>query len=96
MSCFIQMENGTYASELQEKFKTTIDRPIQEKYSKDSGHVLQPFADFHLKGEFSSYVLNQKSTIKYSLILAVIALLVMIIACFNFMNLSRGLDGNIF
>ncbi len=90
MSCFIQLENGTMASELQEKFKATIDRPIQEKYSKESGHVLQPFADFHLKGEFSSYVLSQKSTIKYSLILAAIALLVMIIACFNFMNLSIG------
>ena len=90
MSGFIQLENGTEASELQEKFKTTIDRPLQERFSKESGHVLQPLADFHLRGEFSSSVLSQKSTIKYSFILAAIALLVMIIACFNFMNLSIG------
>ena len=90
MACFIQLENGILSTELQEKFKATIDRPLQEKYSKESGYVLAPLADFHLQGEFSSYVLEQKSTIKYSLILAAIALLVMVIACFNFMNLSVG------
>jgi putative ABC transport system permease protein len=35
-------------------------------------------------------VLSQKSTINYSLVLAGISLLVLMIACFNFMNLSIG------
>ncbi|MFC2167219.1 ABC transporter permease, partial [Acidobacteriota bacterium] len=90
LSSFIQLEKGKNALELQEKFKTSIDQPLKERFSNESGHILQPLADFHLRGEFGSLVLNQKSTIKYSLILAVIALLVMIIACFNFMNLSIG------
>ncbi|NIM89834.1 MAG: FtsX-like permease family protein [Candidatus Aminicenantes bacterium] len=90
VTCFIQLENYTQAKALQEKFTTTIDLPVQKRFSKDSGHVLQAFADFHLRGQYDSYVLSQKSTINYSLILAAISLLVMMIACFNFMNLSIG------
>ena len=90
MTCFIQLEDRNQAKALQEKFKTTIDLPLQKRYSKESGHVLQSLASFHLRGEYGSYVLSQKSTINYSLILAAISLLVLMIACFNFMNLSIG------
>lgn len=90
MTCFIQMEDRNPAKALQEKFMTTIDIPLQKRYSKESGHVLQSLASFHLRGEYGSYVLSQKSTINYSLILAAISLLVLMIACFNFMNLSIG------
>ncbi len=90
LTCFIQLEDRNQAKALQEKFKTTIDLPLQERYSKESGHVLQSLGSFHLRGEYGSYVLSQKSTISYSLILAAISLLVLTIACFNFMNLSIG------
>jgi putative ABC transport system permease protein len=90
LTCFIQLENRNQIKPLQEKFATTIDLPVQKKFSKNSGHFLQSFADFHLKGEFGSHVLSQKSTVSYSLILASISLLVLMIACFNFMNLSIG------
>lgn len=90
MTCFIQLVNRNQAKALQEKFRTTIDIPVKKRFSQESGHVLQALADFHLKGEYGSYVLSQKSTFNYSLILASISLLVMMIACFNFMNLSIG------
>lgn len=90
MGCFIQLGNGAQVKPLLEKFKTTIDGPLQEKYSKESGYDLQAFADFHLRGEYGSSVLSQKSTISYSFVLAGISLLVLLIACFNFMNLSIG------
>jgi putative ABC transport system permease protein len=90
LTCFIQLENKNQVKPLQEKFATTIDLPVQKRFSKNSGHLLQSFAGFHLRGEFGSHVLSQKSTISYSLILAAISLLVLMIACFNFMNLSIG------
>ncbi len=90
LTCFIQLENRSQAKPLQQKFATTIDLPLQKRFSKNSGHLLQSFADFHLRGEFGSHVLSQKSTISYSLILAAISVLVLMIACFNFMNLSIG------
>jgi putative ABC transport system permease protein len=90
MGCFIQLNNPGQVKPLIEKFKTSIDVPLQERFSKESGYDLQSFADFHLRGEYGSQVLTQKSTINYSFILAGISLLVLIIACFNFMNLSIG------
>lgn len=90
MGCFIQLGNGAQVKPLLEKFKTTIDGPLKERYSKESGYDLQAFADFHLRGEYGSSVLSQKSTISYSFVLAGISLLVLLIACFNFMNLSIG------
>jgi len=90
MGCFIQLGDHSQVEPLLEKFKTSIDKPLQEKYSKESGYDLQPFADFHLRGKYSSAVLSQKSTVSYSVILAGIALLVLVIACFNFMNLTIG------
>jgi putative ABC transport system permease protein len=90
MGCFIQLGHHSQVEPLLEKFKSSIDKPLQEKYSKESGYDLQSFADYHLRGRYSSSVLSQKSTINYSFILSGIALLVFLIACFNFMNLSLG------
>ena len=90
LSCFIQLTDAKFAQTLQDKFRTTIDIPLREKYSDGSGHVLQSFADFHLKGEMGSHVLSHKSNIQFSLILAGISLLVLLIASFNFINLSIG------
>jgi putative ABC transport system permease protein len=90
LSCFIQLADRTRAGGLLEKFKTTIDVPLHEKYSKESGHALQPLSAFHLRADFGSYVLGRRSTGDYSLILAGIAFLVILIACSNFVNLSVG------
>jgi putative ABC transport system permease protein len=90
MGCFIQVNNSDQVKPLLEKFKTSIDVPLQEKFSKESGYDLQSYAAFHLRGKYGSEVLAQKSTINYSFILAGISLLVLVIACFNFMNLSIG------
>ncbi|UCE42744.1 MAG: ABC transporter permease [Candidatus Aminicenantes bacterium] len=90
LGCFIQLNNADQVQPLIEKFKTSIDVPLQERFSKESGHDLKSLAAFHLKGEYGSEVLSQKSTINYSYILAGISLLVLVIACFNFVNLSIG------
>ncbi len=90
MGCFILLNNPDQVEPLIEKFKTSIDVPLQERFSQESGYDLQSFAAFHLRGEYGSAVLTQKSTIHYSFILAGISLLVLVIACFNFMNLSIG------
>jgi putative ABC transport system permease protein len=90
MSCFIQLSSPGQVEPLLEKFKTSIDAPLQERFSKESGYDLQSLAGFHLRAKYGSEVLEQKSSINYSFILAGISLLVLIIACFNFINLSIG------
>ncbi len=67
-----------------------ISNNLNEKYSDaQSTYHLQPFADFHLKGGYS-YLLESASSSRYSYILTGIALIVLLIACFNFMNLAIG------
>jgi putative ABC transport system permease protein len=90
MGCFMLLGDQGLAEPLVQKFKTSIDSPLQERFSKKSGFDLQAFADFHLRGKYGSAVLSHKSTINYSYILAGISLLILIIACFNFINLSIG------
>jgi putative ABC transport system permease protein len=91
LSCFVQLTDRNRARGLQDKFKTTIDVPIRQKYTKESGHALQPLSAFHLRGDYGSYVLGRRSTVDYSLILAGIAFLVVLIGCSNFVNLSVGM-----
>ncbi len=90
LSCFVQLADGSRIGELEDKFKTTIDVPLREKYSQESGHALQALSAFHLRADYGSYVLGRRSTVDYSLILSGIALLVVLIACSNFVNLSVG------
>lgn len=46
MGCFVQLENKISVPVLLEKFKTSIDVPLQEKYSKGSGYDLQALPGF--------------------------------------------------
>jgi len=90
LSCFVQLAGRSAVGPLKDKFKTTIDAPLREKYSQASGHALQPLSAFHLRADYGSYVLGRRSTVDYSLILAGIAFLVVLVACSNFVNLSIG------
>ena len=89
-TCFIQLQNKNQVETLLQKFRTTIDVPVKERFTEGSGHLLQSLAGFHLNAEYGSYVLSQRSTQDYSFILAAIAVLVLVIAVFNYINLSLG------
>lgn len=90
LPCFIQLQNRNQAETLQNKFKDTIDIPLKNRFLEGSGYRLQAFAGYHLGGQWGSSVLEKKSSPVYSLILAGISILVLLIACFNFMNLAIG------
>ncbi|MFC2156690.1 ABC transporter permease [Acidobacteriota bacterium] len=91
VALFVQLKRGYRAESLEGKFKGTIDVPLVEKYGEESGHELYALAEYHLKeAPGAPDVLEGKSNPNYSYILGGIALLVLLIACFNFMNLSLG------
>ncbi len=87
---FVQLAAKHQAEALAAKFPGTIDKQFRRTFDEKSGYQLYAFADYHLRGERDSAVLEAKSRTVYSLILASIALLVLLIACFNFMNLTIG------
>jgi putative ABC transport system permease protein len=87
---FVRLARRDQAESLVTKFPDTIDKQFIRQFDEKSGYFLQAFSDYHLRSERGSGLLEAKSSTTYSLILAGVALLVLLIACFNFMNLTIG------
>jgi len=90
-ACFIRLRRGQDAESLAAKFPDTLDRRLAAGRYKGS-HYLFPFADYHRGARDYSFsrILKPRSSPVYSYLLTAIALLVLLVAGFNFMNLSVG------
>ncbi len=88
-ACFVRLREDADPEAFEAKFQGTIDRHLNKEGSSGS-HYLYPFAEYHMgisDYAFSS-ILEPRSAPSFSYILTGIALLVLLIAGFNFMNLS--------
>ncbi len=56
----------------------------------ENSYQLQPLADIHLRSSDIEYDIARKGDIRYVYAFAVVALFTLLIACFNFMNLSTA------
>jgi putative ABC transport system permease protein len=90
-ACFIRLREGVDAESLAAKFPDTLDKHLVMGAYKGS-HYLFPFAEYHrgVRDYSFSVILKPRSSPVYSYLLTSIALLVLLIAGFNFMNLSVG------
>lgn len=85
---YLLVQEGTDAAFLDPKLKAMMQGVLGDRYSESNYTVgLQPIADIHLNTEIPGGI-AQVSDPTYSYILAAIALLVLLIACVNFMTLS--------
>ncbi|MCP4726982.1 MAG: FtsX-like permease family protein, partial [bacterium] len=79
-----------------EEFGTKVTKGIDKYYENDDDtpeekeFYFSPFAGYHLAEYGSGQGMAEQSDPVYSYILSGIALLILLIACFNFMNLSLG------
>ena len=92
---YVLLHQAVQADDLEDKFPVLMPR-VREQMKKthaDMGdfslHLL-PLTDMHLNTEI---ILGPVSNPKYSYILSGIALLVLVIACINFVNLAMGQSG---
>jgi putative ABC transport system permease protein len=90
-ACFIRLREGAEAEALAAKFPDTLDKHLSADGNSGS-HYLFPFAEYHRGVREYSYssLLKPRSSPLFSYLLTSIALLVLLIAGFNFMNLSVG------
>ena len=90
-ACFIRLRDGADADVLASKFAATLDKRLASGRFSGS-HYLFPFARYHRgAGDYSfSSVLKPRSSPLFSLLLTSLAILVVLIAAMNFMNLSVG------
>jgi putative ABC transport system permease protein len=90
-ACFIRLREGADAEALAAKFPDTLDKHLSA--DGNSGcHYLFPFAEYHRGVREYSYslLLKPRSSPLFSYLLTSIAVLVLLIAGFNFMNLTIG------
>jgi putative ABC transport system permease protein len=86
---FIRLRKDVDPNTLEVRFQSTIDRQLN-KGERTGSHYLFPFADYHKGARYYTFssVLESRSSPSYSIILAGIAFLVLLVAGLNFLNLS--------
>jgi len=90
ISTFILLSHQDKAQQLVAKFENTVNKELQIGDVEGSGYQLHLFKDHHLKKQLLTGVVGNSSKPIYSIILSGISFLVLLIACFNFTNLSIG------
>jgi putative ABC transport system permease protein len=81
---YLILQKGADTDELLKKMQQIIDRTeMKDKF------ILQPFMDIHLYGNYV-FELEPNGDIRYIYLLSAITFLLMLIACFNFINLSTA------
>lgn len=90
---YIKLKPGTNAGQLQNKFFAAVKKEaylILQKGGMTYQPFLQPLKDIHLNSADFVYDNAKRGNITYVKGLTIIALFVLIIACFNFINLATA------
>jgi len=89
--CFVRLREGARADDLSAQFPGSLDKHLSTG-GKPGRHYLKSFAAYHRgTGDYPfSFLLKPRSSPLYSSLLVSIALLILLVAGFNFMNLSLG------
>lgn len=90
---YIKLKPGTNAEQLQNKFFAGVKKeayPILQKGGMLYKPVLQPLKAIHLHSADFVYDNSKRGNITYVEGLTIIALFVLVIACFNFVNLATA------
>ena len=88
ISTFILLSHQDKAQELIAKVENTVNIELQGNDIEGTGYQLHLFKDHHLKKRLLTNITGNSSKPIYSIILSGISFLVLLIACFNFTNLS--------
>jgi putative ABC transport system permease protein len=89
MPTYVLLKDLSQKAAFEEKFPETINKPMYDAgFDKKSSYYLFPITDYHFKSLYVPDIIEGTSKREYSYILMGIGFLVLVIACFNYMNLS--------
>jgi len=88
-STYVTLQEGVKPADLDSKFEAMMQSTLGEDIYEETQYKvgLQPLTDIHLNPDFPAGLARVSDPV-YSYILAAIALLILLIACVNFMTLS--------
>ncbi len=92
LTTYLELAPGTNVAGLQHKFPAYLQRHLGAERAKGFELFLQPLSEVHggstdITHDYMNY---QKFNNRYTYIFSMIALIILIIACINFMNLSTA------
>jgi putative ABC transport system permease protein len=91
---YVKLKPGTDVQQLQDKFQVYMKKEIHPKYFVQAGSgflpIFQPLKNIHLQSADFIYDNAKRGNQTYVKALTVIALFVLLIACFNFINLATA------
>ena len=92
LNTYLELAPGANIADLEKKFPTFLKKYMKGDEWKFYELFLQPLADVHANSVDITHDYNnfQKFDRKYTYIFSVVAMIVLIIACVNFMNLSTA------
>ncbi len=96
LSCYtyLKLVKGADPAALEKQIMQYMEGAINKKY-REFGYALNPYlqkiTDIHLKSD-AEYELGDKGSIKQIFIFSGIGLLILLIACFNFVNINTALS----
>ncbi|RYY44598.1 MAG: FtsX-like permease family protein [Chitinophagaceae bacterium] len=86
---YVKLRNGTNADKLQAKFQG-FSKPFLKGDGDVSVPYFQPLGQVHLYSSDFKYDMSLRGNITYVKALSIIALFILLIACFNFVNLATS------
>jgi putative ABC transport system permease protein len=89
---FLLLSKNADVKEVEEKVATVVEEKWGERYRQEGiirRYPLQALSDIHLKSNYEAEI-AQQGDIQYVYIFSVVAVMVLFIACFNFINLSTA------
>ncbi len=87
---YVLLRNNVKAADLEKKFPAMMKQQLGENYGKEEFTVhLQPITNIHLNTSLPAGI-QPISDPKYAYILATIGILILLVACINFITLSIG------
>ncbi len=89
---YLELEKGANIAALEKKFPAYLSSHMSEQGAKQYELFVQPLAEVHANSTdiTHDYINFQKFDRTYTYIFSIIALIVLVIACVNFMNLSTA------
>jgi putative ABC transport system permease protein len=86
---YVRLKEGTRSDQVNERFASLLDEHAPEQLNIGQSFTLQPITDIHLNPDvlLSPEGTNDK---RYVYIFSAIALLTLLIACFNFINIATA------
>ncbi len=86
---YLLLTEGTNPEALEDKLPSFVDKHFPDNIRERTSLHLQPLTDIHLHSHLD-YEINPNNNVAYVYIFSIIATLILLIACINYMNLATA------